>query len=504
MTRWLLIYGCMLLAATASCNGTRPQVVVGSKKFTESVVLGEMLRLLGENAGASVIHYRELGGTTLVFTALENGEIDVYPEYTGTIAKEILGSTEPLDLKELKLRLAERGIIASDPLGFNNTYAIGMRRDRASQLGITKLSDIRQHPELSLGLSHEFLERADGWPAVRDRYQLPQRDLVGLDQDLAYRQLEVGAIDAMDVYSTDAKIGQADIVVLQDDLDVFPRYEALLLSRQSFVDSSPKVWNSLLRLVGRFDESKMMETNRLVELEGLPDSQVAAEFLLKEFEIANVQSASSLWDRLLKRTFEHFDLVRRSLFPAILIAIPLGIYAAKRVIAGRLIIGMVSIFQTIPSLALLVILIPPMAWLGLRSVGLGSAAAVVALILYSLLPIVRNTHAGLKGISRTQMETAKGLGLNGRQRLFSVELPLALPSILAGIKTAAVMNVGFATLGALIGAGGYGQPILSGIRLNDTGLILEGAIPAAILAIAVQTIFEFCERFWISPGLASK
>ena len=138
------------------------------------------------------------------------------------------------------------------------------------------------------------------------------------------------------------------------------------------------------------------------------------------------------------------------------------------------------------SLALFVFLIPLL--------GIGGPPAVVALFLYSLLPIIRNTHAGIKGISPAIVESARALGLPSRARLRIVELPLATGAILAGIKTSAVINVGTATLAALIGAGGYGQPILTGIRLDDTGLILQGAIPAAVLALLVQGIFELVER----------
>jgi osmoprotectant transport system permease protein len=133
--------------------------------------------------------------------------------------------------------------------------------------------------------------------------------------------------------------------------------------------------------------------------------------------------------------------------------------------------------------------------------GIGFKPSIAALFLYSLLPIVRNTYAGLQNIPPHIRESAEALGLPPQSRLWLVELPIASRTILAGIKTAAVMNVGFATLGALIGAGGYGQPILTGIRLDDIGLILQGAIPAAGLALLVQGLFEVAERVVVSKGL---
>src|SRR5690606_5381782 len=152
-----------------------------------------------------------------------------------------------------------------------------------------------------------------------------------------------------------------------------------------------------------------------------------------------------------------------------------------------------GLLQTLPSLAVFVFMIPLF--------GIGAAPAIAALFLYSLLPIVRNTHAGLTAIPIELRETAAAIGLPPATRLWRVELPLALRPILAGIKTAAVINVGTATLGALIGAGGYGQPILTGIRLDDLGLIFEGAIPAAILALLVQGLFEAVEYGLTPRGL---
>lgn len=189
---------------------------------------------------------------------------------------------------------------------------------------------------------------------------------------------------------------------------------------------------------------------------------------------------------LARYTAQQLALTGASLAAAVLIGLPLGILCARRPALARLVLGAAGVVQTIPSLALLVFMIPLL--------GIGFAPAALALFLYSLLPIIRSTCAGLLGIAPPLLESAAALGLPARARLRLVELPLAARSILAGIKTAAVINIGTATLGALIGAGGYGQPILTGIRLNDVGLILEGAIPAALLALAVQGMFDALER----------
>jgi osmoprotectant transport system permease protein len=493
----------LLLLAVAftplSCRSTG--IKVGSKKFTESVVLGEMIKSLAEDAKVPVTHYRELGGTKLVYQALLNGDIDVYPEYTGTIAEEILGADVADSQAAMRDALAARDVLMSRPLGFNNTYALGLLKSRASELGIEKVSDLVRHPDLILGFSNEFVDREDGWKNLKRHYDLPQRNVSGLDHDLAYRQLELGAIDVIDVYTTDAKIGIYDLKLLEDDLNYFPRYEAVLLYRADLAARYPDMIDSILRLEGIISETKMMTANSRVELDRVSETRVAAEFLDGELGVTVEFEEETVAGRIRDRTIEHLDLVRKSLIPAILLAIPLGILAAKFARFGHFILAIVGIVQTIPSLALLVILMPLMAYFGLASVGLGSATAVTALLLYSLLPIVRNTHAGLQGIAGEYHEAAAALGLPPLFRLTQIELPLASRSILAGIKTAAVINIGFATLGALIGAGGYGQPIITGIRLNDTSLILEGAIPAALLALLVQGSFEISERYLVPKGL---
>lgn len=488
----------LLVVAFAPTSFESDAVRIGSKKFTESVVLGECARAMAAGTGTPVTHFRELGGTRLVFDALCNGEIDAYPEYTGTIQQEILSDSDASLNAAMRAELRQQGVEMSETLGFNNTYALAMRRERAAELEIESISDLARHPEIALGFSNEFLDRDDGWPNLRQHYGLSIDDVRGLDHDLAYRQLKLGAIDVVDAYSTDAKIAVHDLVLLKDDREYFPRYDAVWLYRSDLIDRHPELVESLLRVTGAIDEPTMTRLNARVEVDRVPEAVAAAEFVASRFDIASETETSSMWERVASRTAQHLDLVRKSLIPAILLAIPLGVLAAKVRWLDGLILGFVGVLQTIPALALLVILMPLMSAWGLASIGLGSATAVTALLLYSLLPIVRNTHAGLRSIAQTHQESAIALGLPTMYRLLHIELPLASPSIFAGIKTAAVMNIGFATLGALIGAGGYGQPIVTGIRLNNTAMILEGAIPAAVLALIVQGGFELGERLWSS------
>jgi osmoprotectant transport system permease protein len=469
-------------------------IVVASKEFTESVVLGQMAAQLLRNQGVAVRYRPELGGTQVLWNALNNGQIDVYPEYTGTLLHEIL-ARDPiarLGLDAVRAALAERGIRMTAPLGFDNNYAIGMLETGAEQLGINTISDLRKHPLLRFGFSNEFMSRADGWPGLKATYQLPQR-ATGLKHDLAYRAIASGSLDVIDLYNTDPEIRYYSIRTLEDDLGYFPEYHAMFLYRADLAEKFPEAVAALHLLEGRINEHTMRRLNERAKLERVPAARVAAEFLHAELGMETDVHVETITGRLLRNTRDHLILVGISLGAAILISIPLGIVAARWPQPGQVILAATGLLQTIPSLALLVFMIPLL--------GIGGPPAVMALFLYSLLPIVRNTHAGIQNIPRSLIESADALGLSPWARLRLVEIPLALPHILAGIKISAVINVGTATLGALIGAGGYGQPILTGLRLDDMGLIFQGAIPAAVLALLVQGLFDFAERWLVPRGL---
>jgi len=498
----VLIVVLVTLAAWPPRGAATRGVRIGSKKFTESVILGEMAAQLVRSTGDDATHLAELGGTRLVYESLRRGEIDAYPEYTGTLTQEIFATGDVAAPEALRRRLSEDGVRMSAPLGFSNDYALAMKRETANRLGVTKISDLAKHPELRFGLNNEFLDRADGWKNLRKHYDLQPQHVTGVDHDLAFRQLQAGTIDVMDVYTTEAGIEKYDLVQLEDDRKYFPRYDAVLLVREDLAQRFPKAASSLDRLDGQIDGPAMVSLNAAVGSGQVTETRAAAKFLHDRLGLVAAESkdpsvAAQVW----QRTLEHCDLVRRSLIPAILVAVPLGVLAGKRPRLGQLILGAVGVVQTIPALALLVMLIAPVAWLGLDSLGAGSATAVAALFLYSLLPIVRNTATGVATIAPEHRESATALGLSPGFRLWNIELPLASPAILAGIKTAAVLNVGFATLGALVGARGYGQPILTGIRLDDMGLIMQGAVPAACLALLLQLAFDVSERWLVPAGL---
>jgi osmoprotectant transport system permease protein len=476
----------------AGCS-RRTRVTIGSKVFTESVILGEIASGLAKDAGAEVNYHPQLGGTRIVWDALVKGDIDLYPEYTGTLTNEIFAGQKIQGDAALRTALQAHGIEMTRSLGFNDTYALGMRAETAQRLNIRTISDLRSHPELRFGFSNEFLDRGDGFPSLREAYHLAPQHVTGLDHDLAYRALSAGSIDVTDLYSTDAEIAEYHLRVLEDDLHHFPGYEAVFLYRSHLQERLPGVVAALKRLEGRITQPQMIAMNADAKIHKVPEARVASEFLAKVLDMSAGSEPDGFWRRLGRRTLEHLQLVGISLLAAIVIAIPLGVVAALFPRVGQGILGMVAAIYTIPSLVLLVLMIPLL--------GIGWKPAVAALFLYSLLPIVRNTHAGLRGIATPVRESAAALGLPAFARLVLVEMPLASPTILAGIQTSAVLNIGTATLGALIGAGGYGQPILTGIRLNNLHLILEGAVPAALLALAVQGAFELVGRFAVPKGL---
>ena len=475
----------VVLFSTALWLNAQP-VTIGSKKFTESYVLGEIAKHKLTDDGIPADHRQGMGGTIIVWQALRGNQIDVYPEYTGTIAEEILKDRQA----NIREALAKSGIGITESLGFNNTYALVMRRDRAEKLGLHTISDLRNHSELKIGLTHEFLDRQDGWRPLAARYQLTPRNVIGIDHALGYAALKSGEIDVKDAYSTDAKIADYDLVTLEDDLQFFPRYDAVFLYRLALPASTIA---ALRKLEGTINESKMISLN--AEAERTKNYARAARLFFGDNPGSTTITEEPFSHKLARWTVRHLQLAGFSLLLAVIIGIPLGIFASRGGALGHIILGFAGVMQTIPSLALLALLVP------LPFFGISARTAIAALFLYGLLPIVRNTASGLQDIPRSLRESAIALGLKPAARLWQIYLPMASRSILSGIKTSAVINVGTATLAALIGAGGLGEPILSGLNLNDHVTILQGAIPAAVLALLVQSLFDLLDRVLIPKGL---
>jgi osmoprotectant transport system permease protein len=485
------------LAAVAQ-EPSRPTIRVGSKNFTEGYVLAEILAQTLEASGFEVERRFGLGGTLVCYQALTTGEIDVYPEYTGTIHQAILKLDAPADHDAdvdalRRLLRAEHSLDLLAPLGFNNTYAIALEQSRAAALGVGRIGDLARHPGLKIAFSHEFVERHDGWPGLKSAYQLPHTP-AGIEHGLAYQAIGEGRIDVTDVYSTDGDIEKHGLVLLDDNLGYFPRYLAVPLAR-SQLDARARA--ALMRLGGTLNEAQMRSLNAAVLLEGKSFADVATAFLAG----SAVADGAALTQRsklrlLAGRTARHLQLTLIALIAAILVAVPAGLFVYRRPRLGRPVVYIAGALQTIPSIALLAFMIPLF--------GIGVVPAMVALFLYALLPILRNTTTALFSIDPVLRRVAEGMGLTRAQQLRHIEVPLASPTILAGVKTAAVINIGTATLAAFIGAGGLGEPIVTGLALNDTGLIMEGAIPAAVLAILIELVFEGIDRFLLPAHLTAK
>jgi osmoprotectant transport system permease protein len=366
-----------------------------------------------------------------------------------------------------------------------------MRRDRAEQLGTRTITDLRSHGDLRFGLTHEFLDRNDGWRRLAAEYGLnASTNVSGIDHALGYQALTSGSTDVKDAYSTDAKIADLNLVTLEDDRRFFPRYDAVFLFRLALPGQAIA---ALRKLEGTIDEAKMTRFN--AEAERTKNYARAASLYFADSNPSSANDVETFSHKLWRWTARHLELAGLSLLLSILVGLPLGILASRGGVIGQYIIGFAGIVQTIPSLALLALLVP------LPFFGISVRTAIFALFLYGLLPIVRNTATGLQDLPQSIRDSATALGLEPMARLRKIYLPMASRSILAGIKTSAVINVGTATLAALIGAGGLGEPILSGLNLNDHVTILEGAIPAAVLALLVQWSFDLLDRVLIPRGL---
>jgi osmoprotectant transport system permease protein len=351
------------------------------------------------------------------------------------------------------------------------------------------LSDLVKHPELKLGLSNEFIGRGDGWPGLAKRYGFGQQPS-GLDHGLAYDAIAARQIDVMDIYTTDAKIAHLHLAVLQDDLGYFPRYDALVLYRLDVPQRFPQAWAAMRKLEGTIDEKAMIAMNARAELDGVAFDTIARDQLAGHGDVKATHSgfvAKLFGPDLGRLTAQHLALVGISVAIAAVVAVPLGLWVFAMPRARGVLLGLTSLLQTIPSLALLAMLI---AMVG----AIGATPAVIALTLYALLPIMRNTVTGLGGVPQGLRNAAAALGMTHGQRLRLVELPLAWPTILAGIRVATAIAIGTATIAAFVGAGGYGERIVTGLAINDRDLLLAGALPAAALALLSELLFEVIAR----------
>lgn len=491
-------------------------IVVGSKTFTESRILAEiMAQLIEANTDLPVRRRLGLGGTLICFSALRQGELDLYPDYTGTGWAAVLKEPEPIrDPLRAYLHVRAQYELRYDltwltPFGFENSYALAMDETKAAALGLSRISDLAPHASsLRAGVSHEFLRRADGYPGLARAYGLKIGQVRGMEHGLAYQAIRSGKVDLIDAYSTDGKLLKFKLRVLEDDRRFFPPYHAAPVVRRATLRRHPQLRPLLERLGYRLSAAAMQRLNHQVEAQGRSFAAVARAFLLREglLEASAARPRgeqrgqgfwrlmASRWHVTLELTLRHLQLSGAAVLLAILLAVPLGIAASRLPLLRRLSLGAAGVIQTVPSLALLAFMIP------LPGLGLGARSAIAALVLYAVLPILRNTYTGIVEVDPDLLEAAEGMGLRQRQILTRVQLPLAVRTIMAGVRTAAVISVGVATLAAFIGAGGLGEPILTGLELNDTDLILTGAAPAALLAVLVDLALGLVERVLTPRG----
>ena len=502
-------------AARAEPDPSAAPVVVASKPFGESYILAEMFAQLLEGDGIAVDRRPGLGSTEIIFSALRTGAVDVYPEYTGTGLLAVLHDTLPPEALADPRRVyahvdgtfqARWGMRWLPPLGFENTFALAVRPDTARRYRLRTLTDLaREGAHLSAGFTPDFIERSDGLAGLARVYGAGIRPpkVTPLLPALKYQALAGGAVDVVDGFSTDGLLARYGLMVLADDRHFFPPYEAAaLLGRRAAARAD--VVAALTRLSGRLDEATMRALNRRVEVDG-EDSRLVAAAALDSLRLVTARRSAGaagrmgaappasfgeyLWERralLVRLTLRHLWLVALALGSAAIVAIPLGLALERAPRASGLALGTLSVLQTIPSIALLAFMVPLL--------GVGVAPALVALWLYALQPIARGTYAGVRGADAAAVEAAEALGMTPVQRLLQVRLPLAAPVIMAGVRTAAVITVGAATLAAFIGAGGLGEPIVTGLALADRRMVLSGALPAAALALLVDGALALIER----------
>lgn len=488
-------------------------ITVGSKQFSESVTLSEMLAIiLEENYGFKVKRKHALGGTQVAFEALRGKAIDLYPEYTGTGYVMILKESEITDASQMRNYLSKNfsekfQISWSRPLGFNNTYAMAVRKDDPRFNEIQTMSELANSGlDYTLAAPYEFMERKDGFRSMEAVYNfdLKQEKIKSMEAGLMYPAIKGSSVDVILCYSTDGKIKESGLRLLKDDKKFFPPYEVAYLVTESALNSYPELKLAISLLEDSITEEEMIQLNYLVDGLKQESNLVAKNFLIEkglvEGDKSRVSSQTDFfsyaWIKrfyLIKIIKEHLILSFLSLFFAILVSIPTGVLLTRVRNLEKVIFPIVNTIQTIPSLALLGFMIP--------FIGIGVIPALIALFLYSLLPLMRNTYIGIQGIDPELIEASKSIGLTPLQILMKVEIPIALPVILAGLRTAAVMVVGMATLAALIGAGGLGDPIFRGVSTVNSYLILLGAIPSAILAILIDRLIGSLEKILVSKGL---
>lgn len=492
-------------------------IIVGSKEFTEELILGNIMKLLLEQNGFAVNDRIGLSGTMTNHMALVNGDIDVYMEYTGTAYTVILKQTKPIydphQVYEFVKKEYEKrwNLTWLRPANFDNSNALVMKKDESDRLGIKTISElalyVRQHPEkLSFATNAEFLSRPDGLTLLEKHYgfAFPQDKIVKMDIGLTYVALNDGKVDVAMGFSTDAAIKKFGLATLDDDKRFFPIYNPAPVVRQEVLDRYPQVKEILDQIGPRLTTDQMILMNYEVEVEGHNPQDVAREWLQKEgLVVQNNNTSSVIFSSstiqnigyLVQKISQHLEVSAISVAVAILIGLGLGTVLAsvQSKIIPTIVLTLVTIIFTIPSIAMFGFMMPIF--------GLGLVPSIIALVLYAQIPILRNTYTGLSNVSSSIINAAEGLGLDKQEILFKIKFPMAAPVIMAGIRSSVVLTIGIATIASLIGAGGLGDMIFHGIEQGNTELILTGTIPVAVLAVTTDLGLKFTEVRFTSRGI---
>ncbi len=276
----------ILLVTMSGCNQDKT-VVVASKPMTEQFIIAQMLiALIEQETDITVEHKAGVGGgTSNIHPAMVSGEIDIYPEYTGTgwmfvLEQELIQDPQQLYLAVKEAYQEKYDIVWSGLYGFNDTFGIAMKRELAQEKDIRSYSDLAElGQELTFGAEHDFFERADGFPGISAEYGFEFKDEVGMDIGLKYQAIQANEVDVINIFSTDGKLKEYDMVVLEDDRLYFPSYYAATLIRQETLDEYPELEAVIGMLDGQIDNDEMTYMNYLVEIEKKEPKTVAIEFL---------------------------------------------------------------------------------------------------------------------------------------------------------------------------------------------------------------------------------
>lgn len=495
----------LLSLVVSACGKDNDTIKIGTQTYTESKTLAEMYKVLIEDRTELKVEIvPDLASSPIIIDAMKNNEIQMGTLYSGEIFNNHFPVTESNDRQEV-LKQAQEGFNKYfdfkwfDSYGFENTYALTVTQDVAKQYNLNTVSDLKNYAQdMNIGVDSTWLERdSDGYKAFTKFYGISFKKALPMEISLVHKAAADRKVDVVVAYTTDSGIKQYELKTLKDDKQFFPPYDASPVVRNDTLKDHPELNETISLLIGKLDTTTMSALNYEVEVNKLSPQEAAYAFLktinLLDADVNPPRSDLNLLEYvkenagyLLHLTWVHIVMVFSGLGLALIVGIPLGVLSARSKKLAAIILPVANFIQVIPSLALLALL--------MIVLGLGFKTVVVGLFLYSLLPIIRNTYVGLNQVDSGISEAGKGVGMSNMQLLFQVQLPLALPFLMAGLRIAAVIAIGVATLAPLIGGEGLGREIYSGLNLHNNIKIYAGAIPACLLAILADIFLGMLQK----------